>query len=81
MPDPYSITVHLHHSFIRLPDDDYEPMRFDPRAGQIGLRYGSDGFHDYATPIGEPLVTELGRRHRLQKKNPDAELHTTAPIP
>jgi hypothetical protein len=74
VPDPYSVTVHLHHSFIRLPDENYEPVAFDPRSGLIGLRYSSDGFLDYATPIGEPLATEYGRRHRLEKKDPTAEL-------
>ena len=73
VPDPHSITVHLHHSFIRLPDDEYEPVRFDPRSGLIGLRYESDGYLDYATPIGEPLATEFGRRHRLDKKDPLAQ--------
>ena len=73
VPDPQRITVHLHHSFIRLPDDNYEPVRFDPRSGLIGLRYGSDGFFDYASAISEPLATEFGRRHRLAKKDPSAE--------
>ncbi|MEX1267319.1 MAG: DUF5117 domain-containing protein, partial [Woeseia sp.] len=43
VPDPASITVHLHHSFIRLPDDGYEPLPYDPRAGLIGLSYMNDG--------------------------------------
>ncbi|MBT8079874.1 MAG: zinc-dependent metalloprotease [Gammaproteobacteria bacterium] len=73
VPDPQSITVHLHHSFIRLPDDNYEPVRFDPRSGLIGLRYGSDGFFDYASAIDEPLASEFGRRHRLEKKDPSAD--------
>ena len=33
VPDPTSVTVHLHHSFIRLPDDNYEPLSYDARAG------------------------------------------------
>ncbi|MCB1844006.1 MAG: DUF5117 domain-containing protein, partial [Halioglobus sp.] len=71
-PDPSSITVHLHHSFIRLPDDNYEPLPYDPRAGLIGLSYGTDGFSDYARPIGDELKVGFARRHRLQKKDPAA---------
>lgn len=72
VPDADQFTVHLHHSFIRLPDDDYEPLPYDPRVGLIGLRYGSSGFLDYASAIGEPLQVEYARRHRLQKTNPTA---------
>jgi len=73
-PDKSAITVHMHHSFIRLPDDGYEPVAYDPRAGVIGLRYDGAGFADYATPIGERLHINFGRRHRLEKVNPDAEV-------
>lgn len=74
VPDTTAISVHMHHSFIRLPDDGYEPLAYDPRAGVIGLEYGAAGFADYATPIGDPLHVNFGRRHRLQKVNPDAEV-------
>ncbi|MCP4048993.1 MAG: DUF5117 domain-containing protein [Gammaproteobacteria bacterium] len=73
VPDPTSVTVHLHHSFIRLPDDDYEPLPFDSRSGVIGSSWGK-GFHDYAVPIGEPIQKLYGIRHRLEKKNPQADL-------
>ena len=72
MPDRNALTVHVHHSFIRLPDDDYEPLPYDPRSGVIGLRYDAGGYLDYATPIGEPLVRDFGRRHRLAKVDPGA---------
>ncbi len=71
-PDRTAVTVHVHHSFIRLPDDDYEPLPYDPRSGVIGLRYDAGGYLDYATPIGTPLVRDFGRRHRLEKVDPDA---------
>ncbi|MDJ0940099.1 MAG: zinc-dependent metalloprotease [Woeseiaceae bacterium] len=74
VPDPTSVTVHLHHSFIRLPEDGYTPLPYDPRAGVIGFNYGSPGFVDYASEIGTPLFTNYGRRHRLEKVNPDAEV-------
>jgi hypothetical protein len=73
-PDAQAITVHIHHSFIRLPDDNYEPIAYDPRSGVIGLRYDSGGYADYATAIGDDLTVNFGRRHRLAKKDPSAEL-------
>lgn len=66
-PSPQSITVRQHHSFVKLPDDDYQPRKSDPRAGFFGIRY-----QDYATPISEPLVKRFIARHRLQKKEPAA---------
>ena len=71
-PDATSFTVHMHHSFIRLPDDDYEPLPYDPRSGVIALRWDAGGFADYATTIGDDLTVDYGRRHRLQKKDPTA---------
>ena len=73
-PDWQSFTVNLHHSFIRLPDDDYEPLPYEPRAGIIGLGFGYDGYIDYASEIGDPLVIGYARRHRLEKQDPSAEI-------
>ena len=73
-PDSSSFTVHLHHSFIRLPDDNYEPLPYDPRAGIIGVGYGRDGFLDYASDIGDSLSVRYARRHRLEKVDPSAEI-------
>ena len=66
-PDASSITVRTHHSFVELPDDNYEPRVFDPRGGFYATSY-----QDYASPIGEPMVKRFINRHRLQKKNPGA---------
>ncbi len=75
VPDINSVTVHLHHSFIRLPDDDYKPLPYDARSGIIGSPPGNgNGFIDYATPIGEPIQVLYGRRHRLQKLDPEADI-------
>ena len=73
VPDVTAVTVHLHHSFVRLPDDNYQPIKFDPRAGIIGTGWGN-GFQDYASAIGEPLKVIYGRRHRLEKVDPTAEV-------
>jgi hypothetical protein len=68
-PDAESFSVHLHHSFIRLPDDGYEPLPLEPRSGFFGTH-----FQDYATPVGDSLQVSFARRHRLEKKDPTAEL-------
>ncbi len=71
-PRASAVTVHTHHSFVRLPDESYSPLPYDPRAGYIDAD-DSDLVYDYATPIGEPLAKAFARRHRLQKKDPSAE--------
>ena len=63
-PTPESITMRLHHSFVKLPDDNYTPRNHDPRAG-----YGSVYFQDYAVPLDESIYIRYIRRHRLEKKN------------
>lgn len=66
-PSPNSITVRQHHSFVQLPDNNYKPRKFDPRAGYFGMSY-----YDYATPISEPIEKRFINRHRLEKKDPAA---------
>ncbi|MDA1063733.1 MAG: zinc-dependent metalloprotease [Proteobacteria bacterium] len=73
-PDADVVTVHMHHSFIRLPDEGYEPIAYDPRAGVIGFSYDGSGFADYTSEIGDPLYVNFGRRHRLEKIDPTAEV-------
>jgi hypothetical protein len=67
-PDWQTVTVHLHHSLIRLPDDNYEPLPMEPRSGFFGA-----SFQDYSSAIGEPLNVSYARRHRLEKVDPEAE--------
>ncbi len=66
-PDPTSVTVRQHHSFVELPDDGYQPRVWDPRSGYI-----SQSFFDYATPISQPIEQRYVIRHRLEKKDPGA---------
>lgn len=68
-PTSDAVTVRQHHSFVQLPDDNYEPRVFDPRAG-----YFSTSYQDYSTPIGQSLTKRFITRHRLKKKNPGAEM-------
>ena len=66
VPSPDAITVQTHHSFIELPDDNYQPRIYDPRSGFYATSY-----QDYATPVASALVKRFVNRHRLQKKNPE----------
>ena len=68
-PTPNAVTMREHASFVELPDGNYQPRIDDPRAG-----YGGLNFVDYSTPIGEPMVMRYIRRHRLQKKDPNAAM-------
>lgn len=68
-PTPNVVTVRQHHSFVQLPDENYKPRKFDPRAGYFGTSY-----YDYATPIHEPIEKRFINRHRLEKKNPSAAI-------
>jgi Met-zincin/Domain of unknown function (DUF5117) len=52
---------------VQLPDADYKPRKFDPRAGYFNMSY-----YDYATPISEPIEKRFITRHRLKKKDPTA---------
>ncbi len=66
-PDPSAISLRQHYSLVQLPDDNYKIRVFDPRSGVGGI-----SFMDYATPISEPIVKRFARRHRLEKKYPNA---------
>lgn len=73
VPDSTAVTVHTHHSFVRLPEPGYEPLPYDPRAGYIDPSWGGS-FSDYAVAIDEPVKKSYARRHRLKKRNPEAEI-------
>ncbi len=76
VPDPSAITVRQHHSFVELPDDKYIPRVYDPRAG-----YYPTTFMDYAAPIEQDMAVRFINRHRLEKKDPIAEVsEATEPI-
>ena len=66
-PDPESVSVHLHHSFVALPDDNYTPREYLPYSG-----YWKFSYFDYSTPISEPTEQRFITRHRLNKKTPHA---------
>ncbi|MGM0587611.1 MAG: zinc-dependent metalloprotease [Bacteroidota bacterium] len=68
-PSSDAVTVHTRHSFVQLPEDGYEPRKLDPRSGFFGMNY-----QDYSVPIGEEMTQRFINRHRLEKKNPEAEV-------
>ena len=72
-PNADAITVHGHHSFIRLPDDGYQPLPYDARAGYIHSGEATL-VYDYASPIDAPIKSAFARRHRLEKVDPTAEI-------
>lgn len=63
-----AITLRQHHSIIKLPDTDFRPRVADARIGTNGPT-----LQDYSAAIGEDLQVRLVARHRLQKKEPQAE--------
>lgn len=69
VPTPSVISMRQHHSFVQLPDNDYQPRVFDPRIGYISI-----SFFDYASPVSEPITKQYIVRHRLKKKDPTAPL-------
>jgi hypothetical protein len=64
-PDPTSVTLNVHQSFIALPDLNYKPRKFDTRSS-----FQQFSYMDFSAPMNESIVKRFIRRHRLQKKNP-----------
>lgn len=75
-PDAKKLSVIQHHSFVKLPDNNYQKRLFDPRSGAISISY-----LDYSTPVYESIEKKFAIRHRLKKKNPKADIsEAEAPI-
>jgi hypothetical protein len=68
-PTAEAVTIREHVSLVELPDNNYKPRYDDPRAG-----YGGLTFVDYSVPIGEPMQIRYIRRHRIEKKDPNAAM-------
>ena len=66
-PSSEAFTVRVHHSFVQLPDNNYQPRIFDARSGFFAISY-----FDYSTPVTEPIEKFMICRHRLVKKDPTA---------
>jgi hypothetical protein len=61
-----TLTLVLRHSLIALPEAGYVE-RTDPYGYTIGLQKV-----DFSAPLGQPIVTDLARRFRLEKVDPAA---------
>ncbi len=68
-PTTSLVTVNQHHSFVKLPDGGYSPREFDVRSGAIPISY-----MDYSSPVQDQIMKRYIIRHRLEKKDPSAEI-------
>jgi hypothetical protein len=68
-PSVEAITLRMHHSFVELPDNNYQPRQYDIRSGFFGTTY-----FDYGSDISEPIQKMIINRHRLSKKDPSAAI-------
>jgi hypothetical protein len=68
-PNAEALTVRMHHSFVALPDSNYQARKYDIRSGYFGNSY-----FDYGSDISEPIEKMVINRHRLQKKDPTAAI-------
>jgi hypothetical protein len=68
-PSVEAITLRMHHSFVELPDNNYQPRQYDIRSGYFGNSY-----FDYGSDISEPIQKMIINRHRLFKKDPTAAM-------
>jgi hypothetical protein len=69
-PSQSGVTVVLHHSMVRLPDEPMKPRRHDERVGFFTV-----GFNDYGDSSDhEVKEVEYITRWRLEKKDPTAEV-------
>ena len=66
-PEPEAITLRMHHSFVQLPDNNFQTRLYDARSPFI-----TNSYFDYSTPVTEPIQKNFIIRHRLQKKDPAA---------
>ena len=71
--NPQAVTLRQHHSFIQLPDEGFRTRIADPRIGVNGPT-----IFDYATSIDQDMRLRLAARHRLVKRDPEAE--PSAPV-
>jgi len=66
--DSRFVTIKVQHTFIEMPDNDYEPRFTDPRVG-----YFSTQVTDLTSKSSAPY-RDLVHRWHLKKKNPEAKL-------
>ena len=63
------VTVLLHHSMVRLPEEPMQPRRYDDRVGYFNV-----SFEDYGSVRHEVEEVRYITRWRLEKKDPKADV-------
>ena len=66
-PDPESLTVRQHLSFVRLPEPGYSPRTYHPASGGMSV-----GYYDFAKPLASSIEVRVQPRFRLEKIDPAA---------
>jgi len=66
LPDARSMTLYIHHSFLRAPEG-YTPRKADPRIGVSTM-----DFKNFAAPVDEDPQLSWVTRWRLEKQDPSA---------
>lgn len=66
--DPRAVTLSVQHTFVEMPDDNYEPRIDDYRVG-----YFTDRVNDMTSASAAPYRDYIAR-WRLEKKDPDAPI-------
>lgn len=67
--DSRGVTIVLHYSLVRMPDENYRPRRADPRIGHF-VR----ALKNFDAPHDQSLFTRNITRWRLEKVDPTAEM-------
>jgi hypothetical protein len=73
LPDRHTMTLRVHHTFLKLPEAGFSPRPIDPRIGFIPERH-----FDHTAPVTEPIEKNLAARWRLARKDPAAP--TSQPV-
>lgn len=66
--DPRTVAVQLQHSFIELPENNFQPRADDPRVGYFHQQF------DNLTTEGWVTYQDVINRWHLEKKDPEAAL-------
>lgn len=67
-PTPGHLSLRVRHSFVQLPDDNYQPRTHHPATG-----FFAQTWQDYASDIEDDLVKRVIWRHRLEKVYPERD--------
>lgn len=66
-PSAEAISLRIHHSFVQLPDNNFQKRVYDARSPFI-----THSYFDYSSAVNEPVQKHTIVRHRLLKKDPVA---------